>query len=583
MESLYWIPGIFVFWKGRIGCNRRRSGNMQSRKAWEWIDVLFLAGLLAGLLLYLSRIRWGYAEMDESYFLTVPYRLIQGDALLRDDWHPTQLIGFLLYPIMKCYLLLRGSTEGIYLGFRYIYVISHFLAALAGYVLLRGRDKIAALASNLIFFLYTVFNTMSLGYNSMGLTAVWLWIAVALCKWKRFPIRGVCLGLLLAVAVLCNPYMVFAYVIYAGICVRKRNDDVFGIRSFWGTTLGAGILFMVFCAFIFSRASFGELLQNIPFLFKDATHGPSQILRNIKSVIWFSDWFRPYFITLFIGAIAAMRFRKWSAWIFAGLSAVSALCSLVLAVFKTEGIGRLAIMLPLTMLGLIAFLLTEHKSWDVMQRGWMVGVLYSLSLIFSSDQGVYAICWASTASSAASVFLIKDYLQEQEGWNFRWPGLALLIVGQLCSQIYLLRNYVYYEDNRSELTSEIEEGPMRGVLTTEAKKRIYAIDYENISGIKDLDGKNLLIFNEAPEGYLIAQTVRNGGPSGWMCDYKSLDDRKLQEYYELHTDKIPDIIYVNMEFESGWNDEKWRQWCEDHGYVREVFSKGGAVLRRNEN
>ena len=49
--------------------------------------------------------------MDEGFYLTIPYRLIQGDCLLVDEWHVSQLAGFLLIPVLKLYLLEIGRAH----------------------------------------------------------------------------------------------------------------------------------------------------------------------------------------------------------------------------------------------------------------------------------------------------------------------------------------------------------------------------------------------------------------------------------------------------------------------------------------
>ena len=64
-------------------------------------DLIFGVSMCAAILLYLSRIRMGMADLDESFYLTIPLRLTQGDALFVDEWHLSQLSSFLLYPRVK--------------------------------------------------------------------------------------------------------------------------------------------------------------------------------------------------------------------------------------------------------------------------------------------------------------------------------------------------------------------------------------------------------------------------------------------------------------------------------------------------
>ena len=132
-------------------------------------EIVFGILFLGVALLYLSRINMGMAEMDESFYLTIPLRLAQGDALLVDEWHVSQLAGFLIYPLMKVYLWVTGgNTEGIVLHFRYIYLVVQMTVTVIGYLCLRKREKWMAVIVNLVYALFTPFGIKALSYNTMG-------------------------------------------------------------------------------------------------------------------------------------------------------------------------------------------------------------------------------------------------------------------------------------------------------------------------------------------------------------------------------------------------------------------------------
>lgn len=555
---------------------------LSKRNKLDKIDIAFVCLLFGGLLLYLSRIRCGFADLDESFYLTIPYRLVQGDGLLKQEWHLTQLYSVLVYPILKLFLFINGSTDGIYLSFRYIYLLLQFSVTGIGYLLLRKRDKIAALASCMIFFMYTIENMTVVSYNTLGLMTLWLWIVISLHEGKHTKIQYILLGIILAANVLCDPYMLFAYIIYMFFCIWKRDDGLFGLKAFLYVTIGSIIVFLVFCAFVLSRASFAEVLRNLPYIFDDPCHVHWPLSSYFDSIIWLLDWFKPYFIAMLLGGAAAVIWRKWSRLIFSGLCLLSMLFGAVLVYFKSSGIGRYGHMLPLTLLGLLAFLLTKKKDWEIFQKGWVVGVIFAMSMNFCSDQGVYAICWSSTVPSAFSIFLIKDYLEEQEDWNWKWYGFAFLIAAQLGCQIYQLTNYAFWEDvSPRELTSEIEEGPLRGILTTEEKKNYYDINYHNLKNLGNLEGKNILMFKDMPCGYLIAESARSSGYTSWFDFCDDMNEEKLVKFYELYPEKEADIIYLHTWLECGWNDEEWEQWCEENGYRKIDFPEGGSALCKN--
>ena len=55
--------------------------------------------------------------MDESMYLNVAHRLLQGDRLLIDEWHVSQFSAPRVYLPFRIYSSLRG-TEGIILFYR---------------------------------------------------------------------------------------------------------------------------------------------------------------------------------------------------------------------------------------------------------------------------------------------------------------------------------------------------------------------------------------------------------------------------------------------------------------------------------
>ncbi|MCD8096660.1 MAG: hypothetical protein LUE31_01165 [Lachnospiraceae bacterium] len=547
-------------------------------------DLGFLTLLVAVLLIHLSRVRLGYADMDESFYLTVPYRILQGDSFLVDEWHLSQLVAFLTLPLLKIYLLIFRSTEGIYLAFRYIYLAVLTFSAALSYVLLRGRDKFLAAASSLLLVLFVPFGLRTMGYNQLGLLDVWMFAAVMLTNTRHFQIRYIAAGFLLAAAVLCNPYMVILYLLYALACLwRRSREDAFGPRAFGWLTVGCAIPCVLFFTFLLYRASPGKVLENLPYIFQDPAHVAKSFGSFFSPIVEFVIWFWPYFVLCMLGFLAAFALRRFRRVMFQLMALLQFVLWVLLRLFKSNGVGKHAIMLPLTLLGLMAFLLTEKKSWDLFLKGWMVGIIYAVCMNLSSNQGIYVICNACAISTGFSLFLIKDYLDEDPEWNHRMWWLTSLIVLQLLAEVWINMATVFWEDDTSSLTALIEQGPQKGIYTTERKKEIYDINYENLQSLGDLSGKNFVCFNYFPCAYLIVENARNGGFSAWLAESENLTGERaerFQWYYELHPEKEPDVIYIDVESSCTWSDEEWEAWCEEYHYTREVFERGGSVLYR---
>ena len=101
--------------------NRKKNFSLSDADKIKNIAVFIAIAFFA--LLSFRGAFYGIASPDESFYLTIPYRIINGDALFVDEWHASQLSSFLLWLPMKLYISITGGTDGIVLFFRCLFVI----------------------------------------------------------------------------------------------------------------------------------------------------------------------------------------------------------------------------------------------------------------------------------------------------------------------------------------------------------------------------------------------------------------------------------------------------------------------------
>ncbi|MBQ8812900.1 MAG: hypothetical protein IJZ85_00155 [Lachnospiraceae bacterium] len=584
------------------------------KKIETYADWIFGGLLCISVFMYLSRINMGMADLDESFYLTIPFRMTQGDALIVDEWHVSQLAGCLLYPLMKVYLAVVGGTEGIVLNFRYIYLFFQIAVTVTGYLLLRRKNSWLAVAVSLIYMLFTPFGIKALSYNTMGLMAVYLFAVLNVVKTEKPKLQYAFMGLLLAAAVLCNPYMVLLYVGWSVLTVlcqlgkmvcrdRKRGSEgchraaaVFSWEKLLFLTGGAGILLVYFLCVQLSRTGLKEMLYNLPFVMSDSAHKAKTLRSITHAFTYYVDVYPLYFWIWAVCVLPGLLIKRFSAVFFSVLSVASVWLTLYFAFELTDGIGYAAIMLPLTMAGLAAFLFTREKRWELF-GGWLIGVFYGFCMGASSNNGIYTFVNACTVSSAVSVLIIADYASEapvrrlaaaktEAGvWLKRVlsrlsvASLILLIAVQLFAEGYILLNHVFWESGPESMTERIEAGPLKGLTTTPYKKNRYMVNYENALSLREQEGENVLFYCRFISGYLLFDDWNNGGSSAWLADsVVDLNDPRMLEYAARHPEKKPDVIYVDTESTTVWTDEQWEAYCVENGYRLEAFQKGGYAL-----
>lgn len=569
------------------------QGRLRSRPYFRY-DVLFILLLLCGIGLYIYRLPFGMADVDETFYLSIPYRLCQGDALIVDEWHVSQLAGFLLYPIMWVYLKIVGTTEGIVLAFRCIYVVFQLLAATGIYCILR-RFRLAAAGAAALFFIFSPFDIMALSYNSMGLAFTVLFSLLLFAVRRPNAITYVLAGICCACSVLCNPYFAVLYILYLLSCCvsffiqRRRGREIppyFRLKSALWMTAGAAVVALLFLILLFSRASLSEVLQNLPHVLSDPAH-PAKTFNMIvgpieKFIAQYMGFTFPAASLLLLACIDKNE-KRCGAYLLATIL-LSMGTAIYFALYQTAGLGMNAVMLPLSAIGLCAYASTsrEHRK-PMMLLGWLVGALYAVCMVLSSNQYMYVVSNALVVSDIFTLLMLSQYCRHSA--LLKSPALKIIpllavLVLQLSAQTYVKTNHVFWDQPVAQLTSTVPSGPVKGIRTTKAKSDTHMNRLSDLTlYFSGAEGEVVHFFRNMPYAYLYTGT-RPGTFSAWGGDNRTLTSQKLEEYYALHPDKIPERIYVDALVAAKSTPDVWQSYAQTHGYTLEALPSGALLYTK---
>ena len=201
---------------------------------------------------------YGYIFNDEPYIMTLGDRLVKGDLLLINEWKPTQLTGYLLYPFLRVYRLLHISTDGMILTFRHIYVLLWSTVIILCHRKMKqfAKSPWIAVTASLYLWLFSSLDQMNLSYNFFSLSGIM--ICVVLWMKPYGSTAFFLIGIFYSIAVLACPYLVVLYLIYVVVysfkpIVRSElADHIFLKRSFLYINLG---IFLSVCIFIANDGS----------------------------------------------------------------------------------------------------------------------------------------------------------------------------------------------------------------------------------------------------------------------------------------------------------------------------------------
>lgn len=571
----------------RLAVSAGKSGRRNRNLVFAALMVLF------GLLL-LWRAKYGYGAEDEPFYLTVAHRLTKGDALFLDEWHLSQLSGVFVYPFMKLYFALGGTTEGIVLDFRYLFLAVKVVFAVVIYLFLSRKYDYMAVAAAVLYFIFTPFNLMQICYNSMGYSFLLLsgvLLITADCAVKRKKLQLFFSGVTFACAVLNCPYLVFLYLIlmvsYLCVWIFAKNR---GCRDVClCLTLGCAVAALVFLVFLFSRTGLSDIIENLPEMMKDPEHGGAdQTSKLIFSLFAYYKRSIAAFLAV-CGLVTAdgivSRWKKLPNRL--TLEVLSILLMLVGILWNYGFLLRNIsqhynlIMVPGIFLGALLIYMDLWKyGIRKLPAGalilWAFGVSYGQLLNLSSNNSLNAFSFACAISIFGTLLLAFDYIKAAEH-NRKWliGVIVSFILAQASIQVYTVTHHAYWEDNMAGLDSQITEGPLKGVWTSKVHKEDYELKLSDLKWFVGREPGAFAYYSKCAWSYLFLD-MPYGTNSAWSGTFETQMWRAT-DYYIMHPGQLPHYIYVEQWYA---RDIDVDAAAKKHGYDYVRLINGYALQKR---
>ena len=543
----------------------------QRADKYKWQDYLFIALMAGGLIFAFWKCVYGFGGNDEAFYLTVPQRFNMGDALIKDEWHLSQMSGFLLMPFVWLFTTITGSTQGIILAARVLYILFHATVSVIIYSRIRKYGYVSVFAS-VLYFIFTPYDIMAMSYNTMGLDFVTLaGVIMGTASYKK-KLPLIISGVVFAAAVLCCPYLAVAYILY-GICVLihtfiKNKDTKFILKSelFAGKTflffsLGIFALAAVFLIFALTRVSIKEIIDYLPYLMTDPEH--PQIALGTRFSMYFNSIYNchsHFKIALFSHLVMMVimifdRKRRYHRSLYLIVTTAIVIFCYVLLLPQLTYSTYNAIMFPLIFIGITSYILCENKPKPLFASLFVLGIIYTFAICFSSNQYFYVISMVITASNVASYVFLAQLLREMRSsqdnieyavWIKRGSFLfvAFMIFLQGAFQITVKAEHCFWESgNTSNLTAQIQNGPAKGIYTNVNNCNTYEQIYSDLQYYKSKP-KDKILFLTAKTWCYLAVDFPYGTLSAWISGENPSSVERLKTYYSVNPEEIPRYIYI---------------------------------------
>lgn len=557
--------------------------------------LVFFFLLLGSVMFAFWKCSYGFGGNDEAFYLTTAHRLSLGDIFIQDEWHLSQLSGFLLLPFVSLYRLIIGSTEGILLAARFLYVILHAAVSVFVYNKLKGFGYLSVFAA-ILYFIFTPYDIMALSYNTMAVDLLVLTGVLIATGNPAKKLSFIISGLAFAGAVLCCPYLAAVYLIYV-ICVIMHtiltkinntktifSEDIFSVKTFIWFTCGVGILAIIFLVYLFSQIGISDIIANLPGMFTDPEHPHIPFARKIqlffKTIYNCHDYFyiavATYAILLITMLVDTNRKNHRSFYLICSCF-ITIYCYILFVPDITYKYYN-ALIFPMIFIGLTSYILCEKKPKKLFVSMFILGLFYAFCISYGSNQYFYVISMATAITNISSLIFagillkeIKERPDEVEWRNFlksaSYVSIAFTIALLGFLQIKVKSTHCFWETGTtSTLTTKIENGPAKGIYTNETNASTYETIYADLQYYKGKNPDNILILSKRTWCYLNMNNFSYGTLSAWLPETDSTLIR-LETYYSVNPEKVPVYIYIPKE--SDWNVTNIISVAQSKGYELE--------------
>ena len=557
------------------------------------LSIVYGISFLFILTMLIIKCHYGFSDIDESFYLTIPYRLFQGDGLFVQEWHLSQMSGLLLYPILKLYMGIFNTTEGMVLAFRYIYVAINALTALFVFFRCKPYNVIGAAFSSLALFIFAPMGIMALSYNSLGIITLVISTVILLTSQKRFEIQYFLSGVFFALSVLCCPFLVLLFLIYSLIVLivvifQRRKElsksSILRVKNWLFFVFGIVFSVLIFVVFVLSRNSMSSIVMSFQYILQDPQHSGESFIEKIISYCN-SLLIRPFiylygFILLFYFIERGKKINKSLYFCSIILITLVFICNLA---YRAKLINVL--MLPLNYAGFICSVLffSDERIRRVFYTLWIPGFVYSISIHFTSNQNIYAISCASTVSVVGSILVICMAIDLLSFIKAKIKQLLvmltiLMLFTQIGSELFYRMFYIYWSEPIYAQIYYISEGYEKGLYVDKTNYNRYIDTLQVTKEIEAIGNENdeILYLSDDSFLYLMTKKYKNASYSAWPS---GIDAKRINAYYLINPQKIPDYIFVRAKDDDTIMDEI----TIGNNYKKSYLSNGDHLYYREDN
>ena len=528
-------------------------------------------------------------SFDEPFYLSICERLLRGDRLVFDEWALPQFTAVFQFLPFYIFRKITGSTEGVILYMRYVFIATNFLTYCCFLYKLRKRPW-TALTNAFLFCSFIPLCAYLLGYYYLPLVfmAVFLLIVNDERTKRRTP-RLVLAGALLSCTVVLIPGTAVLWALYSVITLirttakrRGKNtlsgfDYVLNGKTF--VCLLAGVMLPAAALLVYFQIAGGlsNLLAVVPKLVMDSD---GSRLRSVLSGAFLMEKAKdlllrhgPFFWLALCVTAAVIMFRAVKTKLPNAASVKKALffadCAVFAAGFLFSFIMRFHIDEPewmeppllIAWLGLNCLLLCDRRDPKTVVC-WLVGAALSAAQDITSETSCGFGCIICVLPSIEALVQLSDELTEaakkttgrgrsrRQKTKRRMRGktgpyavasvaaFSVMIAWAVTNVACFACFFRFFPRNESRYV--VETGPYRGISLPENYKTRHDDIFADLDAIKESSDGSVYVMGAYAFAYLYLDRDIDVMSTGAMEG----SEIAFEQYWQYYPERRPGTVYI---------------------------------------
>lgn len=516
-----------LFWFKKINLNKALVGVVGVFSAWI-LTRLFL------------RLRYGVDIQDESYYAALPWTHLLGHIPFVEETSVLQVQGLLTYPFVKAYVSLNnGSNEGLIYALRLFFIFIQLLVAFATYKFSRKYLGFAeSVIIGLLLVSFVPFCIPALSYNTMGMYLLFLifLIQAGFLEKPIFDYRVLPLTFFSMVLVALYPTLILTIFISTLIVALVWLRGGRRIGKGWSVSLLGMLLLVITAIGLIKYVSVGRLREILEFGSSYGfTGGGLGKIAKILNPLW--EGRSPLVWAGLLFALVLYLGNK--------KPIISLICILLWFYFyKTVWITQTTmcphhlLMVAISLGGVFSILILNFSSlWTRLPLGIiyiiMMGVLGGLNTAWSSSNGLMNFVIGGFGAMLGLLIGIQ--------YKQRFVGV-ILGMGLVYFSLYTYDTDVYGDNLKKDLTTQMSEGPYRGLFTTPSRFEYLQKLGKDINEVAGSGAHSIAFYDFMVFGYLMTN-LKPQTPIIWTYSLAQFPQKReiLAKYYK--SNEVPDVLF----------------------------------------